>query len=246
LLGELATHPSSKAKEGPFPDVRRGGAAFFFGEKKMRRLLICFVALAAYACAGRSPSVVTSDHYKNTKGVMHLIGRYTIGHACPCDGMILTAAHVAHPLYLRLGYQSETILYSWSDDLGNDGYTSSAFLYLSRDLGELKVIAGTPSFYRHAELEPEPGSVLHWIEYDYQAKTKAYAPIRREAHLVRNLAGHLIINKTPVRGASGSCLFNSENDVVGIVVWSVRVGVSDYIGIAVSISGPWWPGTQSK
>jgi hypothetical protein len=179
---------------------------------------------------------------QNLNGVMHLMGRFTTGHACPCDGLILTAAHVAHPLYLRPGYQNETIFYSWSDDLGHSGYLGSAFLHLSRDLGELKVLTGQPAFYRHAKIEPKIGETLHWIEYDYKDKQKAYAPIRREAHLVRNIAGHLILNDSPVRGASGSCLFNSGNEVVGVIVWSVRAGVTDYVGIAVSVAGQWWPG----
>jgi hypothetical protein len=85
--------------------------------------------------------------------------------------------------------------------------------------------------------------VLQWIEYDHESLESAYAPRLRQATLIRPLAGYLVLDSAPVKGASGSCLFNSQGEVVGIIAWGVRTGSGDAVGVAVSVSGPWWPGS---
>ncbi len=212
----------------------------------MKKLIVSMLAITALSCA---PKILTrgAPSPRNGDAAIQLFGRFAVGHACPCDGLILTAAHVAHPLYLRQGFRGEPISYAWSDHMGNSGYLGSAYLMLSRDLGVLSVLtvlSGTPHYYRHATEEPALGERVRWVEYDYRGSREAYAPRHRTANVVRLVAGHLILGSGATPGASGACLFNAQDQVIGIMVGRQRVGVNEYVSVAVSVAGPWWPGGQ--
>ena len=213
------------------------GAAFFFGAAIMKRTMIAAIAFAVSACAAKAPLDLPVEA-SNLDGVMHLIGRFSFAHACPCDGLILTAAHVAHPLYLRPGYQNIAIEYTWSDDRGGEGFLLSDYLFLARDLAVMRVRTGNPAYYRHALKAPQIGETLYWAEFDFSELKKAFATVHREGVLLRIVAGHLILDKMPTHGASGTCLVNSKNEVVAEVAFSHRIGAA----IVVALYGPWWPG----
>jgi hypothetical protein len=214
----------------------------------MKKLIVSMLVVAS-GCASK---VLTHElpSPQNGDAVMQLFGRWAIGHACPCDGLILTAAHVAHPLYLRNGHKDEIISYAWSDHLGNEGYVGSAYLMLARDLGVLRILSGSPHYYRHAPEKPVSGDVVSWKEYDYRSRRHAYAPRIRTATVVRLVAGHLILDDSanpddPANpGASGTCLFNEMGQVVGIPIGHKRLFGREYVSVAVSVWGPWWPGGQ--
>jgi hypothetical protein len=209
----------------------------------MKHMLIFLILILMASCAARN-LVTEPPAPQNGDGAMQLMGRFSIGHACPVDGLVLTAAHVAHPLYLHPGHKDEVVTYAWSDHMGHTGYLGSAYLMLARDLGILTVLSGTPHYYSHASKEPEPGAAVRWLEYDYRGKEKAFAPRCKSAKVLRLIAGHLILDGGAMPGASGGCLFNKADEVVGIVVGRKRVGLTDYVSVAVSVSGPWWPGGQ--
>jgi len=197
------------------------------------------IIVAAMACASRAPVDVLLAE-RNLDGVMRLVGRYGFGHACPCDGLILTAAHVAHPIYTKgPAYKNEPIEHAWSDSRGGWGFVSSRYLQLGRDLGFVHPRSGTPAYYTHAMLAPQVGDTVYWSEYDFSCAEKILAPITREGAVVRLVAGHIVVDHMPVAGASGSCVFNESGEVVAIVAWGHRLGVA----IMVSVYGPWWPGS---
>lgn len=205
----------------------------------MKRLVAFSCGVAALcACASRAPIGLVPSEQNSLNGAMQIIGRFSFAHACPCDGLILTAAHVAHPLYLKPGYQEEAIAYSWSDNRGGEGILRSEYLFLSRDLGVMRVESGMPAYYRHAKEAPKVGEMLRWQEFDFSSLDKAFAPKEREGKLLRAVAGHLILDHMPFGGASGSCVLNENNEVVAITAFSHRIGA----GIVVSVYGQWWPG----
>ena len=203
----------------------------------MMKQMIAAVALALLGCAPKAP-VDLPVAPNNFDGVMDLVGRFSYAHACPCDELILTAAHVAHPLFLVPGHKDDAVAYAWSDGRGGEGYILSDYLYLSRDLGVMRIQSGMPAYYRHSQSAPQIGDVLHWIEYDLSSVEKAFARVHRQGTILRIFAGHIVLDHMPIPGASGTCVFNSDNEIVAIVSWRHRVGVA----VVVSVYGQWWPG----
>jgi hypothetical protein len=207
------------------------------------KLLFTIIALFALSCItprgpqAETPKVLSYD------GVIRLVGRWSFGHACPCDNHVFTAAHLSHPHFGRPGFPVVVIGYAWSDLGGRSGYmvSASAFGSLARDVGLLKVNVGAPSYYRHAQVEPEPGDEVSWIEYRRGSKKDFYGVEEKKAKVIRNMSGHIVLDTGPTPGASGTCLFNTANEVVGIIVWRVPVNLTEVAGVAVSLAGRWWP-----
>ena len=209
----------------------------------MKKALLLLVLLTGCsACAGKASQLTEAPMPVDTSAVMRLMGRWASAHACPVDGLVLTAAHALDPFYRIPIVGERPIGYAWSDMAGNRGLAIGVASNLHRDFGVMRSTLGTPLFYRHAIEEPKPGEAFQWVEYDFDSKENAYAPKHMSAVLVRRLAGHLILDPVPTRGASGTCVFNSRSEVAGIIVRGVRVGVDgESVGVAVSVSGPWWP-----
>lgn len=172
---------------------------------------------------------------------MRLIGYASYAHACPVDGLVLSAAHVVQPRNGRNPPLPWPAYYAWSDLHQNSGYVHSRGLS-PRDLGTFVVLSGTPHFYRHATEEPEPGDKVNWLEFDLSSKDKAFAPHSKQARVQRSVSGHLILDEPPMRGASGSCVLNEQGEVVAIITGGVNVGAGGAVGFVVSVSGQWWPG----
>jgi hypothetical protein len=207
----------------------------------MKKALVLLLFLTGCtACFTKGVPLMEVPKFVDTSAVMRLVGRWNVAHACPVDGVVLTAAHVVSPFHHIPIVGNERIGYTWSDRSGNQGFVTGAAANLQRDLGMLVVGSGAPWFYKHALEEPKPGDVLQWVEYDFGSVENAYAANLRHAKLVRIVSGHLVLDDVPTKGASGSCLFNSESEVAGLIVWGVRVG-DRQVGVAASISGSWWP-----
>jgi hypothetical protein len=97
------------------------------------------------------------------------------------------------------------------------------------------VVGDIPVPQKAATVPPQKGDVVRWIEFDsYNESTDYFAPVERSATVVRVLAGHVIFDIEPESGASGSCLFNTAGEVVGLVMW----GWPD-TGVAVLLTGIW-------
>lgn len=203
-------------------------------------LVLSGCALRAVGLRPPAPSLVV-DTTVDTDGVMRLFGRWGYAHACPVDGLVLTAAHVVNPFYRTLGLNTLLFGYNWSDMDGRRGYLDGYSASTRRDLGEMLVVAGEPRYYSRATSEPQPGETLWWLEYNFADIPNAFAAKREQTTLIRLVAGHLITHPEPTYGASGSCLLNSENEVVGIIVKRPKMDDGEFVGVVVSIFGPWWP-----
>jgi len=68
---------------------------------------------------------------------------------------------------------------------------------------------------------------LIWYEYNYKSTKNAFRATLRRAKLLRVIGEHVIFDKAPREGASGGCLWNTNGEAVGIVIWAFdqRVGV---------------------
>ena len=176
----------------------------------------------------------------NTNGVLRLIGRWASAHGCPVDGIILTAAHVNNLFYGTTNMNTILVGYQWEDGDGNKGMLSGASASLFRDLGLMNLESGEPRYYRHAPKEPSPGDALFWLEYNDDTPENLYTRRVGRGSLLRNVSGHLLLDKGPTKGASGSCVLNSKDEVVGVVARIRTTKNKKAVGVAVSVAGFWW------
>jgi hypothetical protein len=160
-----------------------------------------------------------------------------MGHACAVQGRVLTAGHIAAPVE---NGQRRPSQYTWTD--GNlKGWMRSVSHSEARDIGELDPYLGDTPDYQY--LQETPATVdqhVTWYEYSYEPG-KVLSTVRREAKIERLQAGHIIIDKAPNPGASGSCLFNARNEVVGIITWKMFDS-----GVSVDLTGSWWPFAEEE
>ncbi len=82
----------------------------------------------------------------------------------------------------------------------------------------------------------QKGEKVHWYEYNFGSTKDFFAERRQKAKVLRVVADHIVFDKGPKGGASGSCLLNESNQVVGIVIWGMQVqGSSRRVGVAISL-----------
>jgi len=184
-------------------------------------LALTLVVLAAVAEAG--PPDVES---------ISLIGRYGIGHGCPVDGYIVSAAHLLEPLPLKGAPQAYTYQQGEST-----GFLDPVQTLISRDLGFFTVAEGGDPvfFFARAPSDPKPGDKVYWFEFNVADDPLA---LKRKDGKVRSIrAGHVSFRPSPAPGASGGCVFNENGDVLGVVIWSLGYKPS---GIAALVTGKWF------
>ena len=173
-----------------------------------------------------------------------LIGIYGMGHACPTTEAIYTAHHIIDnkdknhvPFSTPYGVATPV----WAD------YT--------RDLAAVEIDGETPRVaaigevprYRVAATEPTEKEKVHWYEFNFHNRKDFLRQERREAKVLRTVAGHIVFDKGPTGGASGSCLLNEREEVVGIVIWSIPMrGKRGNVGVAASIVNEWNPKEQQQ
>ncbi len=206
-------------------------------------LIFMFVVVQCSVCSPKGPHWIKPPKpivEPNTNGVMRIMGRWGFAHACPVEGVVLTAAHVVNPFHGVPTMNAVLVGYAWSDGNGNQGMLEGVGASRSRDLGLLELKSGEPSYYRHATKEPEVGDLLHWLEYNSSNRETVYTRRIKRAKLLRRVSGHLILDQEPQKGASGSCVLNMKGEVVGILTRIRGTDDGKTVGVAVSIAGPWW------
>lgn len=174
-----------------------------------------------------------------------VVSRAGIGHVCPMgEKLALTAWHVegwrsplmppiqtiALPLMGEIDGRPVTLIRVWSDQ--------------RRDLS-MVVITGPAvfnKFYPQATEVPKPGERL-WIRwFDVE---KGFAGMTVEVRVLRHEFGHLYLKpeSEPFFGASGSCVLNKAEEVVGIYTGAYPERDSDgnvwWMGDAELVAGPW-------
>jgi hypothetical protein len=193
--------------------------------------------LAILGCAGNTPAPHALTELPVPRLSLSLIGANQMGHACAVSGEILTAGHVAAPKY---GGEYMFQSYAWTDGV-NGGWLHFEGVSPYRDLGKLHVDKGDVPVSQYRQESPATvGQHVTWYEYNYDPGY-VLSVRRRESKIERVQAGHIITGDAPNPGASGSCLFNARNEVIGIVTWNVADS-----GVSVDLTGQWWPFTEEE
>jgi hypothetical protein len=158
------------------------------------------------------------------------------GHACLTTEGDFTARHVAYremppmPLGLR-----------WSSADGSvSGWAAPVNLSNFEDLALLALSVSPP--YRATQIASGPPSVgdrVWWIEYNWTKKGKAFARKVRFAKVSRIFAGMILFDDVVHSGASGGCLVNDQNEVVGVVFMGQTAEDKKQSGGAIAIWAPW-------
>jgi hypothetical protein len=205
----------------------------------MRKLLALVLLLPIVGCnktVDVSPTSIPPKNFKyhiDTSKVMHLFGIGGVAHACPVEGQILTARHVSART-LPTG-QTYGLAFSWSNN-GDYGEAVHYQAATARDLSKLRLMSGQTSYYNKSSKDPQAGEYVYWVEYNLRDKDKAFVPRTRRAKVMHTIANHVVFDELPVKGASGGCIFNAENEVIGILVWGVETGYNDGVGVGVLIT----------
>lgn len=158
---------------------------------------------------------------------MSLVGRFGFAHACPVDGRILTAAHVAEDWFP--GHPAREKAYAWQQGV-REGTVVNRTAYEDRDLADLLLVSGEPFYFTRAAEPPEKGDVIYWFEYSYSP----LRVVRRRGRVTGIIAEHVSFYPAGVQGASGTCLFNTSGEVFGILTWTY----GKKYGLGPLITGP--------
>lgn len=203
---------------------------------KLSWLLLLATAGCSLRAAGVPGAPASTPASEPISLSMVLIGRYGLAHACPVDGRIGTAAHVAvdeSPLgtVSQRGY-----VYSQGP---RAGFLAGYAPLDSRDLALMAVQAGdAPLYASRAETGPTVGEKVYWSEFNLTSH-----PMRQEVQYGKVTEvgpGHFAFEPEPKPGASGGCVFSEDGKVYGIVIWGLGYGMSPS-GVAASLVGQWWP-----
>jgi len=193
-----------------------------------KNLIVSF--FLAFGCA-KAPNAISPQDFAAERLSLSLIGKHAMGHACAVNGKILTAAHVAAP---RMNGVETPQWYTWSDGV-RGGWMKFKVASPARDLAMMESDMGDTPRYNELALSAIAGEKVYWYQYNY-ANKRVLQVSKREAIIERTIAGHIVMSNPPARGASGGCLFNEANEVVGIITWAF-----DTAGVAVNLTGQWWP-----
>lgn len=203
-------------------------------------IYLFFVALSV-CCATvgiHSPTTesVTTGYPEATP--IALMGARGAAYACPIllddKALIVTASHVAFRKVLAGNGEEKRIRILWNAQV--NGKTAQAVPALNHNFVDLAtlVLSIQPMYYFSVGEKPSIGDEIFWVEHDFRTVKKAYHKRLRAATVVNTLAGHIITSEAPTRGASGSCVHNSNYEVIGII--SFRQGMEDGGGITGVVS----------
>ena len=162
---------------------------------------------------------------------MPLIGKHGIAHACPVDGTILTAAHVAFEQYVTGSYEARGYVYTQGAKRGPVRGFNPAF---TRDLAELLVDGGdSPEFVGRADAEPAIGDEVSWSQFNLTNN-----PLHQEIQKgkITDLGpGHFAFSPAPLQGSSGGCVFDSSGKVLGVLIWTIGLSPAKMRGVGEQV-----------
>ena len=171
------------------------------------------VAPSAPATEEKKVAVVETKAPDVSK-ILALVGRDGMAHGCPiAPSVALTNRHVffgddkePHPLaFSSDGSKAEGVLLPW------DGFEYA-------DLASGITTTDTPYLYLSTSA-PVPGEQLWWVGYNWGDQQQFMATQIFTGHLLRIVAGNLVLDVTTPEGSSGSCILDARGQVVGIVAW---------------------------
>jgi V8-like Glu-specific endopeptidase len=198
------------------------------------RLLLLFVPWLFVSCAGKSyiPSdtIPPTDPLDTSYVISLLLPIGNAGHACPCDGKVYTARHVA--ISKNPNGELYYTRFTWQDRRGNEGLAVTTLHNEFKDLAVIQPInSQIEYYYPKAATRPEEGDEIYWVGFD----PNSFKDVRRSSKVAFYFAKYVFFKDLPYPGSSGSCLFNSDGEVIGVVVWGVMRGKTLYgVGVLVT------------
>lgn len=172
--------------------------------------------------------------------VISLIGRFGMAHACPLGpDLVITNAHVTdiEPTSAFALLPSR----AWSEVEGDFGLESRGVSYAA-DLSVMGPVSEIKlQHYFPIALDlPSPGDTLYWVGYDWRHKATMFARRVFSGHVLRVIAGNIIIDRETTKGSSGSCVLDGQGRAVGIIAWGLAPDASkEEVTIAVGIHSIW-------
>ena len=169
----------------------------------------------------------------DTTGVITLIGYNGQGHACPVEDRVYSARHL---LESRFSWGLEMNRFMWADGDGGVGWARAIHVDRYQDIGLLEVQKGEPKYYKEG-LMPKVGDKVWYVNFEEEGD-RAFLDDPTTAVISHMRAGYIFFkDEAPRFGSSGSCLLNSANEAIGVVVWGIG-GKEKEGGAAVLLPDP--------
>jgi hypothetical protein len=179
----------------------------------------------------------------DTDAMLALIGRHSVAHACPVsENMALTAAHVIDLKWYDPDFA--LVPYRFQNEYGEDGLAIPRYVVTSSDFGFVELQQPVSHFFPVATSAPNIGDMVWWVEFELRNKKEAFFQNVRSAKIVNVVAGTIYTDRSPMPGASGGCLLNESNEVLGVVsrAWMFSRTYGKYeVGDFTGVYPPWTP-----
>jgi hypothetical protein len=117
------------------------------------------------------------------------------------------------------------------------GLYSPLLVSVSEDLAIVELDRSVEKVYKVAAGPPAPGDELWWVAYDFQGRKHAFDQVVMSGRVVGVVAGSVVLDEYSPEGSSGSCVLNSRGELVAVLAWGARVGVTDEVAVAVGVWG---------
>lgn len=204
----------------------------------MKQMLgVAGTVMVLAGCGLKQQVVIPEESPVDTSGVLRLVGRFNLCHACPVsEHDALTAAHCvdlrpfdpAVPLYPM----------AWSDGMGHDGLLMPVGTMKDRDLAQVYSPTPFPQFYERAEKAPQIGDEVVVLGYKWKRKDPWGSKTVR-AKVTGIVGGHFTIDENPDSGSSGGCVLDAKTGkILGIEHWGFHLDDGE-AGAAVGVWGDW-------
>lgn len=207
----------------------------------MRHLVAIVIAIMAAV-----PTVASSKSKEpNFDYVLHVTGRFSIGHACPiAPDLVLISAHIVDPEPFNRNTPLITVRF---ETRTRDVH---GFLLPMLTVSEMDISPAEPTsalkFYPIASAAPNKGDTLYYLLYDYRKPSTAFDSKVSSGTVVNVIAGMIVLDTEVMPGSSGGCVLNESGEVVGIVTAKMGMDNGSPIGIIDAVYGDWIDGLLAK
>jgi hypothetical protein len=211
----------------------------------MRKLLIPILALFAISLCHpcfADDKLSEEERKKESPYVFEIQKMGGGGHGCAVNGLIITNRHMVDPR--REWWEGDLpkmfFRYEWPDETAGVGH--SVTVSAIADLAIVKLDKEPPNGYAPLATErPQEGDLVYWWEYDLRKQGDAFQPRYKEGKITTITAGHAILAKDVVQGASGGCAFNEYGEAIGLMSFGFGT-TKDYKqnGGVTGFWGHWW------
>jgi hypothetical protein len=197
----------------------------------MKRALL--VTLAALFLA----SPVAADALApNLAGIVGVSGRFGMAHVCPVAAdLAVTNAHVIDPFPTHSNMPLVGLRWDggWLTPLAA---SSDEDLALVTPRGDTRF----STWYPVAENPPTAGEQLWWQGFDWRSPGRSLQRMTFSGRVAAVSAGAISLDSETPSGSSGSCVLNSDGEVVAVIAWAKEMENGSSSTFAVSVWGSWF------